>query len=309
MTEAKLEGQLQTALAGHYRIESELGRGAMARVFLARDLRHDRAVAVKLLPPDLATPAMAERFLREIRITAALQHPNILPLMDSGTSAGLCWYVMPFVQGESLRALLKDGPLPLLDASRFAVEVARALSHAHSHGVVHRDIKPENIMVSGGHAIVMDFGLGRALSGGATSTRLTAMGLPLGTPAYMSPEQIQGGDADERSDVYGLGCVLYEMVTGRPPFTGALSQVLRAQVNDPPTPASKLRPGLPQAIDRAVDRALQKDPARRYPNADEFVTDLERIAALAMLEGVGGEPKKEPAKSGFRKLLDKLGGG
>ncbi|HEX9895306.1 MAG TPA: serine/threonine-protein kinase [Gemmatimonadales bacterium] len=297
-----VQSQLQTALAGAYRIERELGRGSMARVFLAHDLRHNRDVAVKLLPPETATPDAAERFLREIRITAALQHPNILSLLDSGAATGLCWYVMPYVEGESIRDRLASGPLPLLEAAKVALQVARGLSYAHAQGVIHRDIKPENIMLSGGQAMITDFGLGRAVRGDAA--RLTAMGLPLGTPAYMSPELIQGEDADTRSDIYGLGCVFYEMVTGRPPFIGSLAEVLRQHVNATAAPPSRYRPGVPAAVDRASERALAKAPKDRYPKADTFAADLEQIAALATLDD--GNPPEREKKGALRRLLDKL---
>lgn len=303
-----IEAQLQRALSGTYRIEREVGRGAMARVFLAEDLRHKRAVAIKLLPPETATSDMAERFLREIQITAALQHPNILPLLDSGASTGLCWYVMPYIEGDSLRALLAKGPLSVLDATRFALEVARGLVHAHTQGVLHRDIKPENLMISGGHAIITDFGLGRAVRGDAA--RLTAMGLPLGTPAYMSPELIQGEDADEQSDVYGLGCVYYEMITGRLPFIGSLAEVLRQHVNATPSPPSRFRPGLDPLIDETLEKALAKERSDRYRTAEEFASDLERIAAGATLERTveTATPSGEKKRNAFQRLLDKLGG-
>ncbi len=303
-----IETQLRAALSGTYRIESELGRGAMALVFLATDLRHGRKVAVKVLPPEMATSDTAERFLREIRITALLQHSNILPLMDSGASEGLCWYVMPVVEGESLRKRLAGGPLHLREMAKIGMEVANALAYAHARGVVHRDIKPENIMLSGGQAIVMDFGLARAV--GAGNSRITAMGLPLGTPAYMSPEQIQGDDADARSDIYGLGCVIYEMATGLPPFVGNLGQVMRMHVNEQVVPPSQKRPGLPSPLDKLMVRALAKKPAERYQKAELLVADLEVIQAIATLEASGaGENGKTESKSAWRKLLDKLGGG
>jgi len=302
-----IEAQLAAVLQGTYRIERELGRGAMALVFLATDLRHGRNVAVKVLPPELATTATAERFLREIRITAALQHSNILPLMDSGASEGLCWYVMPVVEGESLRTRLAAGPLPLRDVAKIGMEVGNALAYAHARDVVHRDIKPENIMLSGGQAIVMDFGLARAI--GAGSSRITAMGLPLGTPAYMSPEQIQGDDADARSDVYGLGCVIYEMATGKPPFVGNLGQVMRMHVNDAVVPPSQKRPGLPSPLDKLVAKALAKKPADRYQKAEGLVHDLEVIQAIATLEASAeGDAKSSEPKSAWKKFLDKLGG-
>ena len=310
MNEGVIQSQLQQAVAETYRIQRELGRGSMARVFLANDLRHGRTVAIKLLPPETATPDAAERFLREIRITAGLQHPNILPLIDSGARAGLCWYVMPYIEGLSLRARLAQGHIGLLEATRYAIEVARGLGYAHQQGVIHRDIKPENVMLSGGHAIISDFGLGRALSAGGT--RLTAMGLPLGTPAYMSPELIEGGDADARADIYGLGCVYYEMITGRPPFIGSLAEVLRQHVKASSAPPSRYRPGLPPQVDRVMERVLAKDPHRRHQTADELANELERIAAVATLQEEGGTPAPESVagskKGALRRLLDRLGG-
>jgi len=308
-----IEKRLQQAVEGHYRLERELGRGAMARVFLATDLRHGREVALKLLPPELATSTSAERFLREIRITAGLQHPHILPLLDSGAAGGLCWYVMPRVMGESLREKLEQGPFPLKDALRIAGEVGKALAYAHSQTVVHRDIKPENIMLSGGQAIVMDFGLARALGGAGTN--LTATGMPIGTPAYMSPEQVMGADEiDARSDIYSLGCLLYEMATGRPPFTGnSLAVVLRQQVQEMPTPPSQVNPAVPSYVDKIVAKALAKQPAARYQKAEEMVAQLEMASAMATLGEMGmadaaeaeeaGEREAPRAKGGWRKLF------
>jgi serine/threonine-protein kinase len=287
-----LEERLGKALEGQYQIERHLGKGAMATVFLAKDLRHDRTIALKLLPPDLATSSSAERFLREIRITAALQHPHILPLLDSGFNDGLCWYAMPYVTGESLReALTARGAMSLKDAARTAAEICKALAYAHSQHVVHRDVKPENIMLSGGMAIVMDFGLARALSSGHTG--LTATGLPLGTPAYMSPEQVMGEDViDARADIYGLGCVFYEMLTGRPPFLAQSAAVMmRQHVQEIPAPPSSFQPGIPAPVDKILARALAKKPGDRYQKAEEFLAQLEMVGALATLGemGLGGE--------------------
>jgi len=213
----------------------------MARVYLARDLRHGRPVALKVLHPALAAGVGTERFLREVRIAAALQHPHILPVHDSGEAVGQLYYVMPYVEGETLRARLdRDGPLPVDESVRLAREVLDALGYAHRHNVVHRDIKPENILLSDGHALVADFGIAKALVT-AGDQRLTETGWSMGTPPYMSPEQIGAGAVDGRSDLYGLGCVLQEMLTGSTPFTGATPQELFAKhVRDPPPP---LRPG------------------------------------------------------------------
>ncbi len=213
--------RLQAALADSYRIERQLGRGGMATVFLAHDLRHDRPVALKVLHPDLAQALGPDRFLREIRLCARLQHPHILVVHDSGGADGLLWFTMPFIDGETLRERLqREHQLPLEDALRITREVADALHYAHQHGVIHRDIKPENILLSGAHALVADFGVARALSA-ESEERLTETGITLGTPQYMSPEQAMAQrDVDQRTDVYALGCVLYEMLVGEPPYTG-----------------------------------------------------------------------------------------
>jgi serine/threonine protein kinase len=233
---------LATALEGRYVIEREIGSGGTAVVFRARDLRHHRLVAIKVLRPELARSLGPDRFLREIRIAASLTHPHILPVHDSGEAAELLYYVMPYVEGESLRSrLIREGALPMDDALRIAREVADALSYAHSRGVVHRDIKPGNILLVGGHAVVADFGIATATDIGMDDETLTSPGLVIGTPAYMSPEQARGEPmVDGRSDLYSLGCVLYEMLTGRPPFTGPSAQaVLARHSHDAPEP---LRP-------------------------------------------------------------------
>ena len=227
---ADLREQLQTGLADRYRIERELGRGGMATVFLAHDLRHDRPVALKVVHPDLAATLGPERFQREVRTTARLQHPHILPVLDSGQAAGQLWYTMPYVEGESLRDRLRhEGQLPLDDALQITREVADALGYAHSEGIVHRDIKPENILLSRGHALVADFGIARAVQA-ADAEHMTATGVAVGTPAYMSPEQAEGASGvDGRSDLYSLGCVLYEMLTGEVPYTGRTPQAMIAK--------------------------------------------------------------------------------
>jgi TolB-like protein len=244
----------------------------MAVVYLARDVRHDRPVALKVLRAELAAAVGAERFLREIRIAAALQHPNILPLHDSGDAGGILYYVMPYVEGESLRdRLTREGPLPLADALAIAAETADALGYAHSHGVVHRDVKPENILLSGGHALVADFGIARAVSV-ADGAQLTETGVALGTPTYMSPEQASADpQIDGRADIYALGCVLYEMLAGQPPFSGSTPQaVLARQTLDPVPPLRTVRPDLPPRVERAVFRALAKVPADRFQTAAAY---------------------------------------
>jgi serine/threonine-protein kinase len=244
----------------------------MATVYLARDLKHDRAVAVKVLRPELAIALGADRFLREITTTAQLAHPHILPLLDSGDAAGTLFYVMPFVEGESLRdRLLREKQLPLEDALQLTREVADALSYAHARGVVHRDIKPENILLQSGHAVVADFGIARAIAA-AGSARLTETGLAVGTPAYMSPEQAAAEtDLDGRSDLYSLGCVLYEMLAGEPPFTGHSAQAVVAKRLSTPAPRiSILRDRVPAHVEQALDTALARTPADRFATAAQF---------------------------------------
>ncbi len=264
--------RLAAALAGRYRILRALGAGGMATVYLAEDLKHRRQVAIKVLRPELAVMIGAERFLREIEVTAGLQHPHILPLFDSGEADGLLFYVMPFVAGESLRDRLdRLGPLPVAEALGIARDAAAALTFAHARGIVHRDIKPENILLEDGEALVADFGIALALVG--VDDRLTATGLAVGTPAYMSPEQIAGvQNVDGRADVYSLACVLFEMLTGEPPFAGATAQaILGRSLSEAPRTASSLRPGLPTEIDAALTRALAKDPDHRFATPRELV--------------------------------------
>src|SRR4051812_9160033 len=223
---------LRTALGDRYRLERELGQGGMATVYLAEDLKHRRRVAVKVLRPELAAVIGAQRFIREIKTIATLQHPHILGLIDSGEVDGTAYYVMPFVEGESLRdRLRREKQLPITDAVRLATEVAGALDYAHRHGVIHRDIKPENILLHDGSALVADFGIALAVSSAGGGSRMTETGMSLGTPHYMSPEQAMGDrDITARADVYALGCVTYEMLIGDPPFTGSTAQAIIAKV-------------------------------------------------------------------------------
>ncbi len=267
---------LRAALADRYRIEGELGQGGMATVYLAQDLRHERKVAIKVLRPDLAAVIGAERFVREIRTIAALQHPHILGLIDSGEVHGTAFYVMPFVEGESLRnRLRREKQLPVPDAVRLATEAASALDYAHRHGVIHRDIKPENILLHDGRALVADFGIALAVSQ-AGSSRMTETGMSLGTPHYMSPEQAMGErEITARSDVYALGCVLYEMLTGDPPFLGSTAQAIVAKVlTEKPAPPRHLRERVPEAVEATVLTALEKLPADRFASAAEFAAAL-----------------------------------
>ena len=272
---------LQATLADRYTIESELGHGGMAVVFLAHDGKHDRNVAIKVLRPELAAALGAERFLREIRLAAQLHHPHILPLYDSGEAAGFLYYVMPYVEGESLRDRLeRETQLPLEEALQITREVADALSYAHSRDVVHRDIKPENILLESGHAIVADFGIARAITA-AGGDRLTETGLAVGTPAYMSPEQASGESRlDGRSDVYSVGCVLYEMLAGEPPYTGPTAQAIMARrLTDPVPPLRTVRETVPESVEQAIGKALAKVPADRFPTATQFAEALEHPAA------------------------------
>src|SRR5512146_2360445 len=267
---------LRGALAGRYDIEREVGHGAMATVYLARDLRYNRRVAVKVLSRELAAALGAERFLREIDILAHLNHPHILPLLDSGDAGGFLFYVMPFVEGESLRHRLdRETQLPIADALAITREVALALDYAHRQGFIHRDVKPENILLSDGLALVADFGIARAINQAADSDSLTGSGLSPGTPPYMSPEQASGRDVDSRCDIYALGCVLYELLAGQPPFPGPTAQaVLARHLADPVPPLRTVRTTVPVGVERAVFKALAKVPADRFATAGEFAAAL-----------------------------------
>jgi serine/threonine-protein kinase len=273
---ADLRERLQEALADCYHLDHELGRGGMATVYLARDLKHDRPVALKVMHPELAATVGPERFLREVRTTARLQHPHILPVHDSGEAAGQLWYSMPLVEGESLRDRLKrEIQLPVEEAVRLTAEVAEALDYAHGQGVIHRDIKPENILLSRGHALVADFGVAKAIAGGGA--QLTETGMALGTAAYMAPEQAGDGPVDARSDVYSLGCVLYELLAGEPPFTGRTPQAIIAKrILDPVPSVRRLREVVPEEVEQVLARALAKVPADRFATAGEFAHALTR---------------------------------
>ena len=285
-----LLARLQASLADRYAIDSAVGRGGMATVFLAVDLKHQRSVAIKVLHPELATSLGVERFLREIGIAAGLNHPHILALYDSGQAEDLLYYVMPYIEGETLRGRLqREGQLSIADTIRITSEIAEALGYAHSRGVVHRDIKPENIMFSAGRALVADFGIARALTA-ATLEPLTAAGAIVGTPAYMSPEQATGsGQLDGRSDIYSLGCVVYEMLTGSVPFTGLTAQAVMARHSiDIAPPIRSVRPTVPDALERAVLTALAKVPADRFATAAQFAGAL-AARAEPTAEGAEGQ--------------------
>ena len=277
---ADLLARLRAALSSRYTIEHALGRGGMATVYFGRDLKHHRAVAIKVLRPELAAALGPERFVREIEIAAGLTHPHILPLHDSGEADGFLYYVMPYVEGESLRdRLRREKQLSIDDATRIATEVASALAYAHSHNVVHRDIKPENILLPSGQAVVSDFGIARGISA-AGGDKLTATGVTVGTPIYMSPEQAAGGEQlDGRSDIYSLGCVLYEMLAGQPPFTGPTAEsVLHQHLVAEPPHVSAIRGAVPAPIEAVIRRALAKVPADRFATAVQFAEALAQPA-------------------------------
>ncbi|HEV8455880.1 MAG TPA: serine/threonine-protein kinase, partial [Gemmatimonadales bacterium] len=263
-----------------YVVERELGQGGMAVVYLARDRKHDRSVALKILRPEIIAGLGTERFLLEIRILARLQHPHILALLDSGATdetPSRPFYVMPYVDGETLRQrLTREGPLPVPEALRLVQEIGEALHYAHGQGLIHRDVKPENVLLSQGHAQVADFGIARA-AGVAAGDRLTQTGLSIGTPMYMSPEQASGErEVDARADQYSLACVLYELLAGQPPFTGLnAGAVLSRQLLDPVPPLTTLRPGVSGSVRRAIERALAKVPADRFGDVLEFLTALD----------------------------------
>jgi eukaryotic-like serine/threonine-protein kinase len=296
-----LRETLQPALGSRYVLDRELGRGGMATVYLARDLRHDRDVALKVLHPDLAQSLGAERFLREIRTAARLQHPHILSVHDSGEASGLLWFTMPFVEGESLRRRLdRERQLPLEDALRIAREVANGLDYAHRHGVVHRDVKPENILLAEGHALVADFGISHALASESPGERITQTGVTVGTPAYMSPEQATGETVDARTDVYALGAVLYEMLAGEPPFTGTTAQaVIAKRFHSDATPIRALRPSVPEQVDRAVAKALARVPVDRFSSTAELARALEERSIPDTVTLPLPAPGRRPATKGL----------
>ena len=273
--------RLSSALAGRYSVEREVGAGGMATVYLAQDLKHHRKVALKVLRAEIAVTLGAQRFSREIEVAAQLQHPHILPLLDSGEADGFYYYVMPFVEGESLRdRLAHHGELPVHDAVKVLIEVVDALVHAHAHGVVHRDIKPDNVLLSGRHALVTDFGVAKAVSEATGAHTLTSVGVALGTPAYMAPEQAAADpNIDHRVDLYAVGVLGYELLTGRPPFSGLTPQeTLAAHVTKAPEPVERRRPGISPALSGVLMKCLAKRPADRWQTADELLAQLEPLA-------------------------------
>ena len=305
--------RLAAALADRYRIERELGAGGMATVYLAQDLRHDRKVAIKVLRPELAAVIGAERFLSEIKTTANLQHPHILPLFDSGAADSFLFYVMPFIDGVSLRdRLTNERQLPIADAVRIASEIASALDYAHRHGIIHRDIKPENILLHDGRALVADFGI--ALAASSAGGRMTETGMSLGTPHYMSPEQAMGERViTARSDVYALGAITYEMLAGEPPFTGPTAQSIIARVmTEEPRPLAVQRRSVPPHLEAAVFTALEKMPADRFSTAAEFAAALTNTSATLARTAARPVPRLErrmwPAAALIGVTLLALGG-
>ena len=298
--------RLNAALEGRYAIERELGEGGMAIVYLADDLRHHRKVALKVLKLELAATLGADRFLQEVRVTANLQHPHILPLFDSGEADGFLYYVMPYLEGESLRErIAREGELPVGDAVRILKEVTDALAAAHTMGVVHRDVKPDNVMLSGRHAVVTDFGVAKAVSEATGRHQLTTVGVALGTPSYMAPEQAAADDnIDHRADIYAVGAMGYELLAGRPPFIGtSLQAVLTARVIEKPRELTELRSAVPPGLGAMLMRCLEKKPADRWQTAEVLLGQLETYTtpttgvtpthvqpATASLEVGGGTP-------------------
>ena len=276
--------ELAAALATRYRLERELGAGGMATVFLARDLKHERDVAIKVLRADVAAAVGVDRFLSEIRTTGNLKHPHILPLFDSGLADAVPFYVMPFIDGESLRARLRQvGRLPIGEVVRILHQLADALSHAHAKGVIHRDIKADNVLVSDRHVFLADFGVARALVAPSGETvigtmgTMTGTGIMVGTPGYMAPEQIVAGPVDHRTDIYAFGALAYELLTGSPPFVGTPQEVVAAQLTRSPEPIGRQRPDTPPPLASLVMRCLQKDPGDRWQRTDDLLAVLESV--------------------------------
>src|SRR5262245_9545345 len=305
-TASDLRNELQQALGSHYLVERELGGGAMSRVFVAQDISLGRRIVVKMLPREMAAAVSVERFRREIQVAASLVHPHIVPLLSAGDAHGIPYYTMPFVDGESLRARIqRDAGVPLATALRLAAGVASALDYAHRRGIVHRDIKPDNILIHDGHALVTDFGIARAITEAATKTSLTDAGLVLGSPVYMSPEQITGQpELDGRSDIYALGCVLYEMIAGTPPFTGPTAQaVLIRHLNDPAPGLRTSHPEVPESIDRILAAALAKDRSQRFATAADLAAALDAPYAVAVAAPTRAPSTREAARDRFVAVL------
>jgi eukaryotic-like serine/threonine-protein kinase len=274
--------RLSNALLGRYVVEREIGVGGAARVYSAFDVKHDRHVALKVLRPELGASVTAERFNREVKLLGQLRHPNILTLIDSGEADGSLFYVMPYVEGQSLRDVIHQGPATIADAVRLLSDVADALAYAHRKGLVHRDVKPENVLVDDRHALVTDFGIARAVAGDPDGgRRLTMAGRTLGSPNYMAPEQVAGNpDADARGDVYAFGVVAYELLAGQLPYGAKnAAMMLAAHLNEAPVPLGKVRPDVPPALQKIVMRCLEKDPGARWKSTDDLLHALEALAA------------------------------
>ncbi len=301
---SEFQDRLQSALGGAHRVVQELGGAGMSRVFVAEEVALGRRVVVKVLPPDMAAGVNAERFQREIQVAASLQHPHIVPVLQAGTARDLIHYVMPFVEGESLRArLARDGRMGVTETVRLLADIASALAYAHRHGVVHRDVKPENILVTDGHAMVTDFGIAKGLARDTAGTTLTSAGMAMGTPGYMAPEQATGSPVDHRADIYGVGIVAYEMLTGRLPFEGtSLQQVLANQLTQQPIPLDRLRDDLPSPLVAAVMRCLEQEPAERWQTADELQEAFESVSTP------GGRLSAAPARRVRRGRLNLVTG-
>ena len=294
--------QLREALGDRYEVERLVGEGGMATVFLAQDRRHGRRVAIKTLRAELAASIGADRFLREIHVAGRLQHPHIIPMLDSGEARGRLWYTMPYIRGESLRALLeRERALPVGIAVELARQIALALDYAHREGVIHRDLKPENILLSDGQALIADFGLAKALE---ASDRLTGSGVAVGTAAYMSPEQASGGEVDGRADLYSLACLLFEMLGGEPPFTGTSAQAIIARRFGMRPPSVRgLRPEVSEGLDGVIRRALALDPAERFANGTELAHALDRRVPEPTAEPDAPAAPRSELATWFRRWL------
>jgi serine/threonine-protein kinase len=297
-----LREQLQRTLGDSYQLERELGGGGMSRVFVAEERALGRKVVVKVLSPELAAGVSSERFAREIRVAARLQQANIVPLLTTGETLGLPYYTMPFVEGESLRRRLTEGQLPIADAVNVLRDVARALAYAHDHGVIHRDIKPENVLISGGAAVVTDFGIAKAISLSRTSgstEALTSVGSTIGTPAYMAPEQaLADPSADHRVDVYSFGCLAYELLSGKPPFHGRpIQQVVAAHVHESVASVESLRVDTPRHLASLVDACLSKDPASRPQTGREILQTLDTITTPVPVRALSTAGRRVSART------------
>ena len=298
------QGQVQDAIGPSYRILKELGGGGMSRVFLAEEVQVERKVVVKVLPPETSASVSVERFEREIRMAARLQHPHVVPFLTTGGRGDLLFYIMPYIEGESLRAkLAREGELPIPEAVRILRDVADALAMAHKQGIVHRDIKPDNILLSGRHALVTDFGVAKAVEKSSGSGNLTSLGVALGTPAYMSPEQATADPhTDHRADIYALGIVAYEMLCGRQPFeAGSAQAIIAAHVTQQPQPVERFRGNVPPALAALIMRCLEKKPADRPQSAEEVVQIVEAMGDSDLHDAGRHDARRDGALCGGRR--------